>query len=418
MKHLLSLLAAFLVYSVSGWSQYATITNTMENSFPMYGRPSFPHLANSASFNLLKGRETGSFADSAHSSRYDTTNLNFKLVQRSFFTYDSGGMLIQKRVISTDKNGNWKNYSNDTLIYIGSQLRVVISKQWDNQNSVWKNFLKNDYLYDNQNVLTSILLSNWNNSTLSWETSEKLSFEYTSSGLLQQELIQAWNNSLSIWTNNSRTVYSYSGTRLENSRQELWDDISLAWKNYKRNSYNYSNNQNTEILTESFNTSLSAWENDSRVSFTYTTAGKTESETQQTWDGSQWVNANKLIHTYNNDDRTRTLNRKWQAHLNDWRDFSQDDSFFSMHEVFGIGESDGFSVRIQNPVRKGSSIRVYGLPLNRQYTVQLFSLSGTLVHQQEMYSDDLVLIPSQLSTGIYLLNIAGMKQGIRLLVTD
>lgn len=326
--------------------------------------------------------------------------------------------MIQKRIISTDKNGNWRNYSNDTLLYIGSQLRVVISKQWDSQNNIWKNSIKNDYYYDTLNILTSIILSSWNTTSLSWETSEKQSFEYTPTGLLQQELHQSWNSSLSIWNNSSRTVFSYSGSRLDNSRQELWDDVNLAWRNYLRSKYTYTNNQNTEILSEKFNTSLSSWENANKIIFTFTTAGKVETETLQTWDGSNWLNSTALIHTYTNDDRVKTVTRQWQAHLNNWRDFSQDETFFSLHEIFGRPETEELPIRIQNPVRKGSEVRLTGLPLNQLYQVQLFSIPGNLVLQQKLYDNGLIHIPSHLSTGVYLLKIQGFNQGIRLLVID
>lgn len=370
---------------------------------------------------LKNAQDFASLADSTHQSKYDTIALNFKLTTRTFFEHDSGGLLIQKLTISTDKSGNWKNFSNDTLSYTGFLLNKVISQQWDAQLSTWNNKLKYDYLYDTLNVLQSIIISNWSTSSSIWEFSEKQSFVYNPAGKITQEMQQTWNSNITNWNNSSRTSYTYSGSNLTTSLNEHWDAVNLAWVNYTRTSYAYSAGLNTEALVEKYSLSSLSWENLVKNTYTYTTGGLKESQVIQLWETDHWANSIQYLNTYSGTDLTSVLTKQWQPHLNDWRNYVQDETYYSQHEIFGIRQVNAESILVKNPVEKGSQVRLLGLRENTKYELVLCDLNGKYILKQEIFAGDILSIPSTIAPGYYILTLQSrgkQKSFQKLLITD
>ncbi|MBK7172896.1 MAG: T9SS type A sorting domain-containing protein [Bacteroidales bacterium] len=372
--------------------------------------------------NILKStHESASLSDSIHISNYDTTELSFQLAQRTFISYDSGGMMIQRMKLSKDKNGFWKNYSNDTLVYIGLQLRKVVSQQWDNQLNSWKNALKFDYSYDTLNVLTNIIMSTWNAGEFQWTFSEKQSFTYTGSGLVNIDLLQAWNGNLSTWENRSRTTHTYANSLPSNELYEQWDPISLSWLNYTRSTLTYSSGKLSRTIIEKYLQALSAWENASKNEYSYNADGKLETDTQQLWSNAAWVNSNLLSYTYNSGNLVNLLTKKWQPHLNDWRNSISEETYFSSHEVFGIYEKPESSILALNPVSKSAPLRLIGLQESLNYQVTLTDMNGRNMFNQKVKGNTMINLPGNLNNGIYILrciNPAGNIRVQKVLLTD
>jgi hypothetical protein len=412
---------AFLFITMTSLAQTSNSLVYPSNVQSIVGKPT-GSLWSDYSGNLLKStRESASLADSNHISNYDTTESGFRLAQRSFFSYDSGGMLIKRMKLSIDKNGNWKNFSNDTLVYIGIQLRKVVAQQWDNQLNSWKNALKFDYSYDTLNVLTSIIMSTWNATELQWEFNEKQSFTYNGSGLIIIDLYQSWNGNLSTWENRSRTTNTYSNSLLSNELYEQWDPVLLAWRNFSRNTMTYSAGKLSRTITEMYLQSLSAWENLSKSEFTYNGDGRLETDTQQLWTNGSWLNSTLLTYSYTSGDLTNLLTKKWQAHLNDWRNSNLEETYFSSHQVFGIYEKPEPGILSVNPISKGTPLRLMGLQENVNYTVTFTDMSGRNMFNKLVEGNSMIYLPGNLTNGIYLLrcsNPSGKTLVQKVLITD
>jgi hypothetical protein len=247
-------------------------------------------------------QDFASLADSAHQSIFDTTSAAFKLAQRTYYTYDLGGLLIRKLKKSPDKSGNWKNFSLDTLTYAGPFIKKIESRQWDSQLSSWRNILRYEYTYDSVNVLTSLKTSTWNTGTSEWEPSDLQSYTYNDLNLLTYQLNQVWNSVNSIWEVSSRITYTYTGTQLVGNLYEQWDKTNAGWVKLTFTAYTYSAGLNTETLTQKYSSSTFAWENQFKSTFTYTSLGKVENQTSLVWNTDHWTNSTLLANSYSGED--------------------------------------------------------------------------------------------------------------------
>lgn len=371
------------------------------------------HLKNSA--------EVKSLTDSIHQSSYDTVSETFKLTQRTFHNYDSGGMLIQRTKLLKDKSGNWKNYSKDTLVYIGLQLRKVVNQQWDAQQSSWKNTLKFDYYYDTTNVLSSIIMSSWNSTESMWELSEKQYYSYNSGGQLIEDLYQVWNENLNIWENRSRTSNSYNGSQLAVELYEQWDPVGLSWQNYSRSTYSYNSGNLSQILKEAYVQALSSWVNMGRNTLTYNTSGKKETDTEENWLSGNWINSIRESYTYDGENLKTTTEKKWQSHLNDWRNNSLTENFFSDHDVFGIREEKAIEIIVNNPVARGTEVKLHLAAGQFAREIVLVDLTGKKALSANLSNQETITIPAGIPAGIYILKCRlsnGLIKVQKLLITE
>lgn len=370
---------------------------------------------------LKNSLETKLLADSSHGSRYDTIALSYKLTTRTYFTYDSGGMLVYSLNKSVDKNGNWKNYSSDTLNYVGSQLRLITNRQWDSQLGAWKNALRYDYFYDTLNVLQSIIISNWSTTLGNWLTSEKQSYTYNSSNQVTTELLQTFNSSLNSWENNSRFVYTYVSGKASKRNFELWEALTQSWLPSSMEEYTYNGSGlRTGILAKEYNSSSGSWVDTEKYALTYTTAGLTETNIMQTWNGAAWTNAIQLLYTYQDEQVLTKTIQHWSAGQSAWVNFQLDENYFSQHEVFGIQEISKPSILLPNPLQGGSVVELMGLAPATTYQIQLFSLNGKICLDTNVRLGETITIP-HLTEGIYLLKASSSKSGIqyqKLLITN
>ncbi len=344
-----------------------------------------------------------SLADSLHASSWDTVSAAFKLDKRTFYVYDSGGQILESTKKSIDKSGlNWQNFSQQTYLYTGSQLSKTVSKQWGNLVSDWKNTWRYDYYYDTLNVLTGYIINTWEGDSI-WVYSVKYAFVYNASKQVITTLIQSWNHNLKAWDNSSRYTNAYAGGNLSSTLLEIWNSTSLTWDNYSRDTYTFVGANNTEILTERYDPTGSAWFNFRKHTFTYIGTGLKDTDTETIWDGTQWVNAYQNKFTYTNNDLTDYLVKSWQAHLNDWRNQSEEITYYSQHEVFGIGEIPVQSVLVTNPVKKGSSLRLMGLEERCIYRLSLTAMSGQKVMNLNAVSNEIITFNNNIPAGMYLL---------------
>lgn len=357
--------------------------------------------------------ETALLPDSSHVSTYDTVGSAFKLVIRTYYSLDSGGLVIQKLNKSIDKNGIWRNYSIDTLTYTGPLISRIVTRQWDAPQALWKNALKYDYFYDTLNVLNSIIISNWSTTHERCDYTERESFTYNNASQVLVDLHQSWNDNLSTWENLSRTTNTYSSGKLSGSLYEQWINSSLSWSPYTRSTYSYTSGLKTGVTTEKYLTSSSTWENLEKVTISYTSSNLEEMITTQNWISGQWVNARLTSYTYTEGQIASELNKLWQAHLNDWRNSQLTDIYYSNHEVFGIKEHSVSARMLPNPLEAGSVVRISGLLPDRQYQVRITGTDGRTVMMTKAANNDQITIP-RVNSGMYI--IAASSPGKPLLV--
>jgi len=162
------------------------------------------------------------------------------------------------------------------------------------------------------------------------------------------------------------------------------------------------------------------WENYSRYVYTYN--GSVLSEiTDYFWYGS-WTGNKKLIYTFNSNSlETLVVMQQWAAHLGNFRNISQDESYYTQREVIGIKEVTTNAFIVTNPLSKSVPFQLNGLQERKNYQMLLISLNGSVVMNIPVTSGQTVELNNRIPNGIYMLNIttAGNK-GIsqKILITD
>jgi hypothetical protein len=353
------------------------------------------------SSNLIAQSETTLLDDSLHLSLYDTAASVFKVTKRTFFEYDSGGLVIQKWTLAKDKSGNWKNYSLDTLTYSGPRLTKTITRQWDSQLNSWKNVMRFDHFYDTVHTLSNIITSNWNAVNEVWEYSEQYSYTYFKPEKVLDELHQSWNPEISSWINISRTTNTYTNNTLTGSLTEEWNQSLLSWQPISRNSNTWTSGKLTEVISEEYHSSSGTWENFRKQSFAYL-SDLVSSTTTMNWSSNQWINSTETTYTYQEGKLLTELLRQWQVHLNDWRNAQQADHFLSLHEVFGIPETAFETRMIPNPVVSGQGVMLNIADQHVLFSIGMTGLDGKKHLNLKASSGEIFFIP-RLAPGVYLL---------------
>lgn len=363
---------------------------------------------NSAGTVIHRGLTTDTImklADSSYISSYDTISASFKLSQKNYYHYDSGGLLLSIITTQPDKTGmNWKNQTRVEKRYTGAFLTQEIKYSWNNDLKTWTPDSRTDYFFSGDMLLESY-------TEQVYEQDSSLSFtarySYTYNENEVHTLVkQSWNNNTQQWVNQQKNTYSYLETNISSILIQTWSQSLNNWLDFEQSTYSYSQQKLDEILNERYDQSGFVWNLYSRLVFTYNSAnGKVETETLSFRDTDKWNNYSKKEYMYENDIIKTIINHLYYSWLQDWREISEVEYYYSNHEVFGY-EDTKFSVSfIQNPLEAGSLIALHHLDSNQLYKIDLISITGVHINLGTYSNNDYVIIPSELKSGTYILRI-------------
>jgi hypothetical protein len=162
------------------------------------------------------------------------------------------------------------------------------------------------------------------------------------------------------------------------------------------------------------------WENYSR--FVYTYNGSILNDiTEYLWFGS-WTGNKKLIYTFNsNGHEALVVTQQWAAHLGNFRNALQDESYYTQREVFGIDEAVANTFIVRNPLSKSIPFQLNGLKEYGDYQMSLISLNGSVVMNIPVTAEQTIELNSRIPNGVYMLSIttsAGKRLNQKILITD
>lgn len=358
--------------------------------------------------------------DSLHGSLYDTLSSTFKNNKRVNYTYDAGGLLMEAAAKSLDKSGLvWGNSQQILYKYTGSQLLEETYKTWDKTLTDWANFIKYKYSYEADNTLSSIFNQPWAVDSAEWEYSTKDLISYNQNGYVASIANQKWNKNLGSWDNFLRINFTYSGNLISEKLYQVWNKSTQLWEDYQKETITYSNSKISEIILET-KTATTAWENYSRKVFVYTN-NLTSDITEYMWYGS-WKDSRKFAYTYDaNSMLTVAGISQWADNLSAYRNVSMDEMYYTQHQVFGVTETIADIFFVKSPLSKQEAFSIVGLREHTKYQVKLISLNGSIVIDRAVTAGQKVVFGSQVTNGIYLLNISapGSKPvNQKVLITD
>ncbi len=358
--------------------------------------------------------------DSLHSSTYDTVSSTFKNTKHFLYSYDMGGLLIESSSKTIDKSGtSWSNSQQTGYKYSGYLLFEETYKSWDKTLQDWADFMKYKYSYESDNSLLTIFNLPWDADSSEFKYSTKDMISYDANSRVSAVTNQKFNKNLGSWDNYLRINFTYSGGYVSEKLYQVFNKTSMLWDDYQKETITYNGSNKTEVVMQ-VKSATTNWENYSKNVFAYDNAAMS-SMTEYLWYGS-WMDSRKILYTCNSDKLvTLALTLQWAAHLNSYRDISQEESYYSQHQVFGISETPANSIIVNNPVSKHAAFQLSGLNENTQYLMKLISVNGTLLMSLPVISGQSIQLNSQIPNGIYILNLSapGLKTwNQKILLTD
>ena len=185
---------------------------------------------------------------------------------------------------------DWTPSGGSTMTYTFSGK---ISVQIDTSDFFGNTYIRKEmHTYDASDRETEILYQNYDTQTMAWTNATRNVVTYDQQGLVQESRYDQWSNGA--W-------FIYSG----------FQDVR---------SYN-AQNQLISRLRKSYNSFDSAWVNEGRsLDYQYDAQNRLISYTDQDWNDSLFVNAEKVLLQYGSD------NKPNQAILQEWSGTAFDDS--------------------------------------------------------------------------------------------
>jgi len=295
----------------------------------------------------------------------DWTGSSWDSQSRTIQTFDGDGKVVEAVVQQRDA-GAWFNLTKTINTYnADDRLVQAVTETWDGGNDKWEKASRTTNTYDGDGNLTEVLVENWNSSA--WQKTSRTLNTYDSSGNItntkqQQRIGSNWFTQLETINtydsqgrpvetavkqsgmNQSRTTNTYDNGRLVRERVETRN--STQWVNSTQTLYtDFNANDLPETVTEqTWNSSTDMWDDDSRTTIAYT--GNLISEvTEETWDGSDWVNANRTDISYDSMDRVTVILSQTGAG-NGWENesrirYSYDDILPVELTTFTVTNADG-----------------------------------------------------------------------------
>jgi hypothetical protein len=358
--------------------------------------------------------------DSLYGSTFDTVSSNFKNSRRIYYTYDAGGLLTESSSKTVDKSGlNWSLSQQIKYQYTGFQLFEETFKSWDKTLLDWVNLVQNKYTYETDNSLSSIFYLQWNAGSSIWDYSTKDLIVYDPNKNIISVENQKWNDNLNKWDNYLKIKFSYSGGFISEKLYQVWNKSTQLWDDYQKENFTYTNSKKSEVVMQ-VKSPTTNWENYSR--FVYTYNGSILNEiTEYLWFGS-WTGNKKLIYTFNsNGHEALVVTQQWAAHLGNFRNALQDESYYTQREVFGIDEAVANTFIVRNPLSKSIPFQLNGLKEYGDYQMSLISLNGSVVMNIPVTAEQTIELNSRIPNGVYMLSIttsAGKRLNQKILITD
>lgn len=259
-------------------------------------------------------------------------------VGQTFYAYNTNGDITKDLFkVYNDTTSTFENSSLSQNGYDSNFNRTnSMTMLWNKKTSSFDNYLQTIYSFNSANLETEEYSQFWSGS--SWDNSTRMTTKYDSQNRDTEEVSQNWI--ASAWMNNIRTAYSYgSGTQQTMELDQTWN--GNQWVNSEQHVYTVSNNNiDTDVFQVwtngqwadstkdlySYDSSIRPtqiveqimkggnWVDTTRTTITYHSSSGYDlaSDVNQAWDGSQWVNVNQIVYTYDSNNHiTESLYQDW-----------------------------------------------------------------------------------------------------------
>ncbi len=344
---------------------------------------------------------------------------------------------------------------------------IILTEMWVNNN--WEQTEKETLIVYGTDLKTQSLIQNYDAQTASWINSNKTDYTYNINNKINTELATNWSQALNSFTNNTRTSYTYNSTQSvsimisEEFRNNSWSVVSKENYTYDANNYPISSltqtkDRTTNLLKDTLKNMVTnnanglpvqvvlqkfengQWVNTGRVNLTYTNTNLESTVIIETWSNNAWVNEIKITNTYIGANKTESL-QTIEAWVNsNWMLVQEINNAFDLNNRL----SQAITKTLNNPAtplenflrrtysyeqnlnvyeENASNYKLYPNPTTDAFNivqnakqfnkVNIYSISGALMMQQDVNTVNEKIDISNLSKGIYFINLIGGKSKVQ-----
>jgi hypothetical protein len=370
---------------------------------------------------------------------FDRVHNKFISGSRNLYSYDGAGNNTERIVQNWDTlAGNWVNSNKETNTYSATnKITQYLYSEWNTTITAWDNTDRFDYSYDVNDFPTGYMFYVWETTLTDWRNNIKATYVNNVNGDPVTRLFEFWVVGPDAWQNYQYDEIQYNASnKTTEFLTQYWNTITSGWDNYRRVTYTYHPNQNQESqLEEMWNPNLSGWMDtyyylsDSlgynleyyvknldwstytyiygyRQTYEYNESNRPVVSLNQDLDivNNIWLDAGRRLTSYDPaGNNVLELDQTWDGTI--WNDQFKMVHYYSEHLGLPGLEPVSSLCLFANPLKKGQSIRCPGLESSKTYSITVHAVTGQQVLTREISSTGEVMIPADLSSGIYLLEI-------------
>ena len=310
------------------------------------------------------------------------------------YYYDDKGNRI-KMVEKAWRSGEqeWENSEQRIYTYNGYQnLQNYIIQDWDNNQLSWTDVEKYLYGYDvNQNLVQYEKLA-WNPDSSRWISQYRFIWTYYEGNMIE-ERVENWDETDSSWINFVKDEYLYTAEgNLTTDTQSTWNVNDSVWEEKTVISFSYNPDaQVVEKLYQSRDNGILV--NFVLYTYGYTPSDQVSEIRMYTWETSTWNTSKLYLFDYDlYGNLIRETYRNWSAGTEDWVNEAKWEYYYThfiepLHafisdstNVSCYGYSDGTATVtitggippyaiLWNDAQNTTAPTVYGLSADQYYTV-------------------------------------------------
>ncbi len=172
----------------------------------------------------------------------DVTNAWDKKFRKEVFYYDNSFNEITFEYFAWDETNNyWYPLYKEDSNYdeYSNQIEYISYNYGEDYN--WTPFYKDEYAYNDNNVLTETLGYRWRYSENTWRLLEKKLHSYYDNGLRLSDSIFYWSNDLQDWKLMEKVNYELYKNKLGEVYKFNWNENDKKWINSEHLFYSYLN---------------------------------------------------------------------------------------------------------------------------------------------------------------------------------
>jgi len=264
---------------------------------------------------LYREWQTGMWVDKKlHEYFYDDKGNRIRYLRKLWITGE------QKWENSQQINYSFNEYNN---------VSSYIIENWNEGLQSWENTVQYLYGYDGEQRLIYQENQTWEPDSLEWENNYRFFWTFKDDNIIN-ELRQNWSSSDSAWINYVKDDYLYNEEgNLTTDKQSVWSDLDSLWeeKTIINYTYNLDNLVSDKLYQSWVNDVL---ENFALYTYQYTPLDQLSIIQGYQWNTGLWDTL--LLYLYEYDiygNLTKEENRDWSSSIHDWVNSARWEYYFS-----------------------------------------------------------------------------------------